>query len=120
MTNIIMTIAIVVLTVAICVLAKKQSDVEKELDMMGAEPADIQLDNLEMQMARANDEINAIIARLEEISEDIGRMDQISKQDRARVIEITRKYVNYREPIADNAGVPWASKYKCNEEEEHE
>ena len=120
MTNIIMAIAIVALTAAICVLTKKQIDVEKELDMMGTEPADIQLDNLEMQMARANDEINAIIARLEEISEDIGRMDQISKQDRARVIEITRKYVNYREPLDKGCGVPWASEYKCNEEEEHE
>lgn len=121
MTNIIMAIAIVVLTAAICVLTKKQIDVEKELDIMATKPIEKpDLDEVEQKFTEANAEIEKIFARLEEIADDIGRLDEMQKQDRRDLADVRRRYILWREPVDNGSGVPWASEYKCNEEEEHE
>lgn len=118
MTNIIMAIAIVVLTAAICVLTKKQIDVEKELDIMATTPIEKpELDEVEQKFTEANAEIEKILARLEEIADDIGRLDEMQKQDRHELIDIQRRYILYREPVDNGAGVPWASEYRCKDDE---
>lgn len=117
MTNIIMTIAIVVLTAAICILTKKQIDVEKELEIMATKPIEKpDLDEVEQKFAEANAEIEKIFARLEEIADDIGRLDEMQKQDRRDLVDIRRRYILFRQP-ANGAGVPWASEYRCKDDE---
>lgn len=121
MTNIIMAIAIVVLTAAICVLTKKQKDIEEELDTFASSEVEVpELDNIEAMAVKANDEIEKIFARLEEIADDIGRLDEMQKQDRRDLVDIRQRYILFRQPLTNDAGVPWASEYKCKEEEEHE
>lgn len=121
MTNIIMAIAIVVLTAAICVLTKKQKDIEEELDTFASSEVEVpELDNIEAMAVKANAEIDSILARLDEITKDIGRLDAETKEDRRNLADVRRRYILWREPVDNGSGVPWASEYKCNEEEEHE
>lgn len=121
MTNIIMAIAIVALTAVICVLTKKQIDVEKELDIMATKPIEKpDLDEVEQKFTEANAEIEKIFARLEEIADDIGRLDALTDTDHKNLVDIRERYILWREPVDKGSGVPWASKYKCNEEDEHE
>lgn len=121
MTNIIMAIAIVVLTAAICVLTKKQKDIEEELDTFASSEVEVpELNNIETQVAKANDEINSILARLDDIAKDIGRLDALTTRDHRDLVDVRERYVLWREPVNSGSGVPWASEYKCNEEEEHE
>lgn len=121
MTNIIMAIAIVVLTAAICVLTKKQKDIEEELDTFASSEVEVpELDNIEAQMAKADDEIKSILTRLDDIAKDIGRLDAETKEDRRNLADVRRRYILWREPLDKGCGVSWASEYKCNEEEEHE
>lgn len=118
MTNIIMAIAIVVLTAAICILTKKQIDVEKELDIMATKPIEKpDLDEVERKFAEANAEIEKIFARLEEIADDIGRLDEMQKQDRRDLVDIRQRYVLFRQPLTNDAGVPWAPEYRCKDDE---
>lgn len=121
MTNAIMCIAICLLTAAIAVLTKKQIDVEKELDIMATTPIEKpELDEVEQKFTEANAEIEKILARLEEIADDIGRLDAETKEDRRNLADVRRRYILWREPLDNGSGVPWASEYKCKEEEEHE
>ena len=121
MTNIIMAIAIVVLTAAICVLTKKQKDIEEELDTFASSEVEVpELDNIEAMAIKANDEINSILARLDDIAKDLGRLDALTTTDHKNLVDIRERYILWREPADKGSGVSWASEYKCNEEEEHE
>lgn len=59
----------------------------------------------------AQTQIDAIVDRLEEIAEDIRRIDADEK-------EIRRYYCNFREPAA--GGVGWAKDYPAEDREEKE
>lgn len=118
MTNIIMAIAIVVLTAAICVLTKKQKDIEEELDTFASSEVEVpELDNIEAMAIKANDEIDSILARLDEITASIGRLDAETKEDRRNLADVRRRYILWREPVDNGSGVPWAKDYPCNEDE---
>lgn len=117
MTNIIMAIAIVVLTAAICVLTKKQKDIEEELDTFASSEVEVpELDNIEAMTVKANDEINSILARLDDIAKDIGRLDAETKEDRRNLADVRRRYILWREPVDKGSGVSWAKDYPCNED----
>lgn len=66
------------------------------------ESIDSDLDSAEMQ-------INEITAKLEKITADIRRIDHDEK-------EIRRYYFNFREPMKNNGGVPWAKEIKCGDD----
>lgn len=118
MTNIIMTIAIVVLTAAICVLTKKQKDIEEELDTFASSEVEVpELDNIEAMAIKANDEIDSILARLDEITASIGRLDALTKTDHKNLVDIRQRYILFRQPLTNDAGVPWASEYRCKDDE---
>lgn len=118
MTNAIMCIAICLLTAAIAVLTKKQIDVEKELDIMATTPTEKpELDEVEQKFTEANAEIEKILARIEEIADDIGRLDEMQKQDRRDLVDIRQRYILFRQPLTNDAGVPWASEYRCKDDE---
>lgn len=89
----------------------------------------VNLDQVEKKYVKANDEIKAILERLDAIAEDIGRLDAMdfsgqlsSLKENVKQIEHDEKeirayYVNFRDPVEHNAGVPWAAAYPTYEEE---
>jgi Skp family chaperone for outer membrane proteins len=63
-----------------------------------------------------DDEIDQIIARMDQITADIERIDREQK-------DLRTYYVNYREPLQDNSGVNWSKSYVVTEDyiyEEHQ
>lgn len=74
-------------------------------------------ENHEMQIARANDLIADIIAKLEAITADIHQIDERTKKDHCDLVDIRTRYVNFRNPVQSNAGVEWSNDHKCKEDE---
>ena len=70
----------------------------------------------EGRFAQADKQIEDIIARLQQITEQIHRLDydvnQVAKDER----EIRSYYVNFREPRFDNAGVEWSEEYVTHDD----
>ena len=56
-----------------------------------------------------DDEIDQIIARMDQITADIERIDREQK-------DLRTYYVNYREPLQDNSGVNWSKSYVVTED----
>lgn len=59
-----------------------------------------------------DNEINQIIARMDQITADIARIDHDEK-------DLRRYYVNYKQPVDTGAGVTWAKDYP-DQEVEHD
>ena len=59
----------------------------------------VDLDRIEMQTAKANDEINDILKKLNAIAEDIGRLDAMTKRDHSDLVDIRERYLLWREPV---------------------
>lgn len=110
--NIITAIAVALLTVAVAILHTKYKLIEEELDEMAASGTT----SLEKKASEANDEIETIIRRLEEITDDIGRLDQLTKKDHSDLVDIRERYILWREPVDKGAGVTWAKDYPCLDE----
>lgn len=116
MFNIIISGAVVLLTVAIIILAVKQSTYEEELDEEAATDADTRLICLEHKTEKLTDDIEKTLKRLEEIADDIGRLDQLSKKDHSDLVDIRERYILWRKPVDKGAGVTWAKDYPCLDE----
>ena len=106
--------AICLLTVAIVILTVKHKINEEEIDNIISDKADetrvdgicsnigqmsVDLDRIEMQTAKANDEINDILKKLNAIAEDIGRLDAMTKRDHSDLVDIRERYLLWREPV---------------------
>ncbi len=115
--NIITAIAVALLTVAVTILHTKYKLIEEELDEMTASGTDFErITSLEKKAAEANEEIETIIRRMEEITDDIGRLDQLTKKDHSDLVDIRERYILWREPVDKGAGVTWAKDYPCLDE----
>ena len=112
MTNIIMTIAImgILLTLGLIVLARKQHLLDEELEIIESKDSTAEL---KVQIER-------LLSITEKLANDYALIEEQRKQDRRELIDIKQRYILYREPVDKGSGVPWASEYKCKEEEEHE
>lgn len=94
---------------------------ETQLRQIGADTTerkliDQRIDNI-ITIHNANvdhydNEINQIIARMDQITADIARIDNDEK-------ELRRYYANFREPVQGNGGVDWAPEFP-SQEDEHE
>jgi peptidoglycan hydrolase CwlO-like protein len=62
-------------------------------------------------------EIDELISKMEKIVNDIHRLEEKIDADHRDLVDIRTRYINYREPIMPNSGVPWASRQKCKEDE---
>ena len=119
--TIIMVIAIVLLTVAVVLLNTKTKLIEEEMsEITAVEIEEAKINSIEQKCVDQKTEIDMILDRLKEIAEDIGRLDEMYKQDHGDLIDIRKRYILFREPVKNGAGVAWAKDYPCNEEEEHE
>ena len=70
-----------------------------------------------------DDEIDQIIARMDQITADIAELNKEHQQDRRDLTDIRTRYINYREPAIDNSGVNWSKSYVVTEDyiyEEHQ
>lgn len=56
-----------------------------------------------------DNEIDQIVARMDQITADIARIDNDEK-------ELRRYYVNYRTPVQSNGGVDWAPEFPSQED----
>lgn len=63
-----------------------------------------------------SDEIELIIARLDQIVADIAELNKENISDHRDLVDIRTRYINYREPITPNGGVQWADEHKCEED----
>ena len=121
-----MIIAIVLAIVAVCVsvvyMNLKTISIEKELAELNAErvtletvqrQADERISNIvtvhNATIEHYDNEIDQIINRLNQITEDIARIDHDQT-------EIRKYYINYREPSHPNGGVPWSETVKVSED----
>ena len=91
---------------------KTKYDHIKKLD----ESIDSDLDSAEMKIATNKDSIEEITAKLEEIAKDIKRLDERSDADHKNLVDIRRRYINFRTPVKSNGGVPWANDIKCGDD----
>lgn len=121
-----MIIAIVLAIVAVCAsvvyMNLKTISIEKELAELEAEKvtletvqrqADERISNIvtvhNATIEHYDNEIDQIIARLNKVTEDIARTDHDQT-------EIRKYYINYREPLHPNGGVPWSETVKVTED----
>ena len=70
----------------------------------------------EGRFAQADKQIEDIITRLQQITEQIHRLDydvaQVAHDER----DLKRYYINYRQPVNDGAGVLWAEDFRCDDD----
>lgn len=112
------TIGIVSLTIAVILLNVKTSDLDKEMTtLIASETPSDQLERVDMQTAKQQDEINEIIKRLNAIAEDIKRLDETQTRDHSDLVDIRERYILWREPADKGAGVTWAKDYTVGEDE---
>lgn len=91
-----LTVAVILLVAGYLRLDQKHMEMETELEIMASKGDNTdKVLSLEEKLDKADEEIESIINRLNDIAEDIGKLDK-------------------------GCGVSWASEYKCREEEEHE
>ena len=88
---------------------KKQTIANKAQIKHNADDVNTCLIAIRGDITKANKEIDAIIAKLQTIVEDIHRIDHDEH-------EIRSYYVNFREPKFDNSGVEWAEEYVTNDD----
>ena len=119
-----MMIAIVLAIVAVCAsvvyLNLKTASAEKKLIELDAERVkletvmrahDMRIDDICKDIDEIDDQIEAILKVLEDITADIHRIDNDEK-------DIRKYYMYYREPSHPNGGVNWSNEIECTDDEE--
>jgi len=117
-----MIIAIVLAIVAVCAsvvyLNLKTASAEKKLIELDAERVkletimrahDMRIDDITKDIDEIDDQIEAILKVLEDITADIHRIDHDEK-------DIRKYYMYYREPSHPNGGVQWSEEIKASED----
>lgn len=118
--NILLSIAIVFLVIALFNLLKRQTEAEEEIDNIASYKADdTRLNEMAHRLDGLDDQTKAAIAKMEAIAADIGRLEEEHAQDHRDLVDIRQRYVLYRDKPDNGAGVPWAKDYECREEADH-
>lgn len=103
--SIITSIAIALLVAGLLILNARQNSIEEEVDNIATEKADDKrvteisndLDKNEVKVAYWQDEIDKVIKQMQEIVEDIGRLDEQHTQDHRDLVDIRERYILWRE-----------------------
>ena len=103
--SIITSVAIALLVVGLLILNTKTNNLEEEVDNIATEKADDKrvteisndLDKNEVQVAYWQEEIDKVIKQMQEIVEDIGRLDEQHAQDHRDLVDIRERYILWRE-----------------------
>lgn len=70
-----------------------------------------ELERVGMQTTKNTDEITEIIDRMQKVIDDIARLDHQAVVDHANLVDIRKRYVNYRPKAEINTN--WAKDCKC-------
>lgn len=109
-TNIIITIAIVLMAFAITLMSIRVKVTEEaveeiDIDKLTAriDQMDKDLDKCELKMNEnpvddKSDEIEEIHKKMKEITDDIARLDALTNRDHLDLVDIRERYVLWREP----------------------
>lgn len=107
MTNLIIAIMGILLTLGLIVLARKQHLLDEELEIIESKESTADLEA----------KVERLLSITEKLADDYALIEKQQKQDRHELIDIKQRYVLYREPVDNGAGVPWASEYRCKDDE---
>lgn len=127
-----MIIAIVLAIVAVCVsmvfLNLKTVSIEQmQLKQISADTTaqklvDQRIDNIitihNATVEHYDDEIDQIIARMDQIVADIAELNKENISDHRDLVDIRQRYILYREPPHQNGGVQWSETVKVTEDNE--
>lgn len=125
-----MIIAIVLAIVAVCVsmvfLNLKTVSIEQmQLKQISADTTaqklvDQRIDNIitihNATVEHYDDEIDQIIARMDQIVADIAELNKENISDHRDLVDIRQRYILYREPSHPNGGVQWSETVKVTED----
>ncbi len=127
-----MIIAIVLAIVAVCAsvvfLNLKTVSIEQtQLKQISADTTaqklvDQRIDNIitihNATVEHYDDEIDQIIARMDQIVADIAELNKEHISDHRDLVDIRQRYILYREPSHPNGGVQWSETVKVTEDNE--
>lgn len=125
-----MIIAIVLAIVAVCAsvvfLNLKTVSIEQtQLKQISADTTaqklvDQRIDNIitihNATVEHYDDEIDQIIARMDQIVADIAELNKEHISDHRDLVDIRQRYILYREPSHPNGGVQWSEEIKASED----
>lgn len=63
-----------------------------------------------------DNEIDQIIARMDQITADIAELNKENISDHRDLVDIRQRYINYRTPVKSNGGVDWAPEFPSQED----
>lgn len=117
--SILLSIAIICLAAGFFNILKHQIEMSEEIDDLASYKADdTRVTEISHRMDLGDEETKKIVARLNELAEDIGRLDAMNTKDHHDLVDIRQRYILFREPSDNGAGVSWAKDYACTEEKE--
>lgn len=117
-----LTIAMVIIALTMVIIIRTNA---KHIEMLTMEIQavdekvnypEVEIGIVEEKEKKNADEIELIIARLEQITADIAELNKEHISDHRDLVDIRTRYINYREPITPNGGVHWADEHKCEED----
>lgn len=125
-----MMIAIVLAIVAVCVsmvfLNLKTVSIEQtQLKQISADTTaqklvDQRIDNIitihNATVEHYDNEIDQIIARMDQITADIAELNKEHISDHRDLVDIRQRYILYREQSHPNGGVQWSEEIKASED----
>ena len=122
-------IAVLILGISMVLMASNIKSIKEDVDKANFESdqnhrAIVQIvstsnqntKTFEGRFAQRDRDIDAITDHLRSIAEDIRRLDNDVAQVAHDERDLKRYYINYRQPVLDNAGCDWAEDYKCDDD----
>lgn len=108
MTNIIIMIAVVVMAIAIIIMSVKVRLTEESVGDFDWDEYNKKMDELDRELDQNRNnidnwqaEMNSIIERMDNVANDIARLDEKAATDHNNLVDIRSRYVLYREPIQE-------------------
>ena len=108
MTNIIIMIAVVVMAIAIIIMSVKVRITEESVGDFDWDEYNKKMDELDRELDQNKNnvdnwqaEMNSIIERMDNVTNDIARLDERIGTDHLNLVDIRSRYVLYREPIQE-------------------
>ena len=108
MTNIIIMIAVVVMAIAIIIMSVKVRITEESVGDFDWDEYNKKMDELDRELDQNKNNVdnwqaamNSIIERMDNVANDIARLDERIGTDHLNLVDIRSRYVLYREPIQE-------------------
>ena len=108
-TNLIITLAIVLMALAITLMSVRIKVTEESVDKLDFEKYSARMDEIDRDLDRCelrvngyDEEIEKVVERLNAIADDFERLDAQVQRDHLDLVDIRERYVLYREPVNES------------------